>query len=91
MGYCQDAHAHDAQAPKDASVEQPPETWGEGRNRTPNVLLTVKIDMFFRLINHYTGTIRQDTFTTPLLALPLAVDLLTYGSKRWTAAKWCSL
>jgi hypothetical protein len=33
--------------------------------------------MIFRLIKHYPGTIRQYTFTTPLLAIPLAVDLLT--------------
>jgi len=29
---------------------------GEGRNRTPNALLTPKIDRFFRLIKHYSAT-----------------------------------
>jgi len=50
---------------------------GEGRNRTPNALLTLKIGRFFRLIKHYPPLHLNYTFTTFLLALPLAVVLLT--------------
>ena len=60
---------------------------GEGRNRTPNVLLTLKIDRFFRLIKHYPPLHLNYTFTTFLLALPLTVDLLT---NRDAAAQKCS-
>jgi hypothetical protein len=50
---------------------------GEGRNRAPNVLLTAKIDRFFRLIKHNSPTTPNYTSTAPLLTLPLTVDLLT--------------
>ena len=56
---------------------------GEGRNRTPNVLLTAKNGRFFRLIKHYSGTTQNYTFITPSLTLPLTVTLLTiFGALR---------
>src|SRR6185503_267397 len=50
---------------------------GGSRNRTPNALLTLKIDRFLKLIKHYPPLRLNYTFTTFLLALPLTVVLLT--------------
>src|SRR5262245_58755860 len=62
---------------------------GEGRDRAPNALVTAESGRFFRLIKRYTGTTQQYTFTTPLLALPLAVILLTVSlSKVETLIAW---
>ncbi len=66
-------------------MDEPP---SEGRNRTPNALLTPKIDRFFRLIKQYPPLHPNYTFTTFLLALPLTVDLLT---NRDAAAQKCSV